>query len=159
MPPRLQDRASTVWAFLHRAGIDPAPKRSAISWRQFLRAQAKGVLAVDFFTVDTVLLQRLSVLFVLEVASRRVHVLGVTAQPADDWVTQQARNLLMGLQERVGRFRFLLRDRDTKFTAAFDAVFAAEGIRCCARRCGRRGPTPTRSGGWARFAGRCWIGC
>jgi putative transposase len=120
--------ASTVWAILHRAGVDPAPTRSAISWRQFLRAQARGVLAVDFFTVDTVFLQRLYVLFVLEVASRRVHVLGATAQPTGEWVTQQARNLLMELQDRVGRFRFLLRDRDTKFTAAFDTALAAEGI-------------------------------
>jgi putative transposase len=120
--------ASTVWAILDRAGVDPAPTRSAISWRQFLRAHAKGVLAVDFFTVDTVLLRRLYVLFVIEVASRRVHMLGVTPHPAGAWVTQQARNLLMELAGHMGRFQFLLRDRDAKFTAAFDAVVAAEGI-------------------------------
>jgi putative transposase len=120
--------ASTVWTILRRVGVAPAPKRSALTWRQFLGAQAKGVLAVDFFTVDTVLLKRLYVLFVIEIATRRVHVLGVTPHPVGEWVAQQARNLVVNLEEGIGRFRFVLRDRDTKFTARFDAVFAAEGI-------------------------------
>ena len=103
---------STVWAILQRAGVAPTPKRSALTWWQFLQAQAKGVLAVDLFTVDTVFLRRLYVLFVIEVATRRVHVLGVTAHPVGEWVAQQARNLLMALEDRAGRFRFLVRDRD-----------------------------------------------
>jgi putative transposase len=120
--------ASTVWTILQRAGVAPAPTRSALTWRQFLRAQAASVLAVDFFTVDTVFRQRLYVLFAIEIATRRVHVLGVTEHPAGDWVAQQARNLVMGIGEDIAGFKFLVRDRDTKFTAVFDRVFAAEGI-------------------------------
>jgi putative transposase len=147
---------STVWTILHRAGVDPAPMRSALSWRQFLQARAASVVAVDFFTVDTVFLQRLYVLFAVEVvAIRRVHVLGVTSHPVGEWVAQQARNLLMELGERAAGFRFLIRDRDTKFTAVFDAVLRPRGSGCC----GRRGRTPTRSDGRARLGVRCWTGC
>lgn len=119
---------STVWSILKQA-VDLAPRRAGPSWRQFLTAQVHGILATDFSCVDTLLLQRLYVLFIVEHATRRVHLLGVTANPNGAWVAQQARNLLMDLGDRAAQFTFLIRDRDSKFTGMFDAVFASEAIR------------------------------
>jgi putative transposase len=121
--------ASTVWNILRSAGLNPAPRRAGPTWRQFLSAQARTILAVDFAHVDTVFLRRLYVLVVIEHDRRRVHLAGITTHPTGAWVTQQARNLLMELGDRADRFRFLIRDRDSKFTTAFDAVFSGADIR------------------------------
>ncbi len=125
------------------AGIDPSPQRSGPTWRQFLAAQADAILAVDFAHVDTIFLRRLYILIVIEHGRRRVHLAAITAHPTGEWVAQQARNLLIDLGDRAEQFRFLIRDRDSKFTAVFDAVFAGADIRIL--RTPVRAPGRTRS--------------
>jgi putative transposase len=120
--------ATSVRTILRRHRLGPAPRRGGPGWTQFLRGQAAGALACDFLTVETIGLTRLYVFFVSELERRRVHLAGVTAHPTGAWVTQAARNLLMDLEEHAEQFQLLIRDRDAKFTAAFDAVFAAAGI-------------------------------
>jgi putative transposase len=120
---------STVWEILHAAGIDPAPRRSGPGWRQFLLAQAAGIVAVDFLHVDTVLLKRIYVLVFIEHGTRQMHIGRVTASPTGEWTVQQARNLALGLGGRFEAVKFLICDRGSNFTASFDAVFQAAGTR------------------------------
>ena len=124
--------ASTVWQILHDAGIDPAPRRTGPTWKQFLTAQARGILAADFVHVDTVLLRRLYALVVIEHGTRRVHLAGITAHPDGAWTTQAARNFLMDRGQRAASVKFVIRDRAGQFTDSFDALFTAEGIRILA---------------------------
>ena len=121
--------ATAIRSVLRRRGIPPAPRRVGLPWRAFFQAQAAGVLACDFLTVETVRLTTLHVLFFIELHTRRVFLAGCTEHPTSDWVTQQARNLAWGLQDAGLRPTVLVRDRDTKFTRSFDVVFASEGIR------------------------------
>jgi putative transposase len=121
-----QVSASSIARVLRANGLQPAPRPASTTWRSFLRRQAAGIVACDFLTVDTVFLQRLYVLFFIQLHNRRVHLAGVTANPTGAWVAQQARNLLGALDEEGG-FRFLIRDRDSKFTRAFDDIWRAVG--------------------------------
>ncbi len=124
--------ASAVRQILHDAGIDPAPRRTGPAWKQFLTAQARGILAAGFVHVDTVLLRRLYALVVIEHGTRRVHLAGITAHPGGAWTTQAARNFLTDPGQRAAPAKFLIRDRAGQFTGSFDAVLTAEGIRILA---------------------------
>jgi putative transposase len=140
---------STVWLLLNRAGIDPAPRRAGLTWRQFLSAKAESMLACDLLPRRHGAAPAPGRVVRGGACPRRVHILGVTPNPRGGWVTQQARNLLMDLGDRVGQFRFLIRDRDTKFTDSFDAVFGSEGVRSLR--------TPVRAPRANAFAER-WVG-
>jgi transposase InsO family protein len=121
--------ASTVWEILKKAGIDRAPRRSGPAWSQFLRSQAEAILACDFFTVDLLDGTQAYVLAVIEHAARCIRILGVTLHPTGEWTAQQARNLIMDLGEQTHQVKFMIRDRGSNYTAAFDAVLADAGIR------------------------------
>jgi putative transposase len=141
--------ATTVAKILRQAGVPPAGARSQLSWRKFLRAHAESIIACDFFTVDTLWLGRLYVLFFLELSSRRVHSAGCTANPDGRWIVQQARQLAWSLPERATPIRFLIHDRDSKFSHAFDDVFRSEGVEIIR--------TPFRAPQANAFAER-WVG-
>ncbi|MBB4921953.1 helix-turn-helix domain-containing protein [Kitasatospora kifunensis] len=120
--------ATTVWEILTAAGIDPAPRRGGPTWREFLTAQAEGVIACDFVHIDLVDLRRVYALVFLEHGTRRLHITGVTAHPTGPWAVQQARSLAVELGVRLDSLCFLIRDRDAKYTASFDVVFEAEDM-------------------------------
>ena len=148
------DRADPV-----RSRLGPVPRRDCVSWREFLRGQAVGLGACGFFHVDTVWLRRITVFFVIEIGTRRVRILGVTAHPTGEWVAQQARNLLMDIEERAAKFNFVIRDRDAKFTTAVDTLSPQAVFGSSRPRSRPRGATRTPSGSWAPYAENAWTIC
>lgn len=143
---------STVWRILRSAGIDPAPRRGGPGWADFLRSQAQGIPALDFFTADLLNGAKVYILAAIEHGTRRIRVLGATENPVQSWAVQQARNLLMDLDDTGMSLKFVLHDRDASFTAAFDAVFHAAGARVvrCAVQAPRMNPIVER---WSAAAG------
>src|ERR1035437_3700336 len=133
--------ATTIALLLRSHGIGPKPRRG-LTWNEFLKAQAQGIIACDYFTVETALLKTLSVLFFLEIATRRVRVTVSTSSPESAFVTQQARNLALNLSGEGGSPKFLIRDRDAKFCRSFADVLAAKGFGLSAHRSGQRTRTP-----------------
>jgi transposase len=152
--------ASTVWEILKNAGIDPAPRRTRPGWSQFLRSQAEAILACDFFTADLLDGTQAYVLAVIEHASRRIRILGASLHPTGEWTAQQARNLMMDLGEQAHRVKFMIRDRGSNYTAAFDAVLADAGIRTvlCNVRTPRMKPQAAYCTSSERFVAR-WRSC
>jgi putative transposase len=146
--------ATLVRNVLARAGIPPAPERASSSWRSFLREHGNTILACDFFTVDTVWLRRFFVVFFVSIGTRRVEYVACTANPDTAWMIQQARNMLMDLDDHSERPRFLIHDRDRKFSRAFDGIFESEGIEIV-----RRTRMPTQNAGWEACAGSASTGC
>jgi putative transposase len=151
-----QVSASTIARVLRANGLQPAPRPGSTTWRSVLRRQAAGIVACDFLTVDTVFRQRLYVLFFIQLHTRRVHLAGVTANPTGAWVAQQARNLLGSLDEEAG-FRFLIRDRDSKLTRAFDDLWRSVGAEVIGTPIQAPNANAVAEGGSAPCAGRAWI--
>jgi putative transposase len=150
---------STVWRILKDAGIDPAPARGRAVLAALPGSPGRDDPRRGLFHVDTVFLRRLYVLFFIEHGTGGVHLAGITAHPTGEWVTQQARNLLMNLADHADGLKFLIRDRDAKFTDAFDAVLTAAGVRIIKARYGRRGRTRSRNAGSPAPAASAWTGC
>ncbi len=150
--------ATTIRTLLRRVGLGPAPRRSGPTCSAFLRVQAKGIVACDFFTVETLWLRTLYVLVFIELGSRRVFVTASTSHPDSAWVTQQARNLSMDRDCRSPALRFLIHDRDSKFSGPFDEVFRSEGTRVVLTPFERRTPTPSPSAGSEPSGPSAWTG-
>ena len=152
--------ASTVWELLKKADIDPVPRQTGPTWPLFLRSQAEAILACDVFTAELLDGTQAYILAVIEHATRRIRILGVTSHPTGEWTAQQARNLIMDLGEQAHQVKFMIRDRGSNFTSAFDAILAGAGIRTvlCNIRTPRMKPRVAYCTSSERFVAR-WCSC